>query len=445
MAGTDHKTRLRIASIAAESTPGTFNDDVTGGCKDPTNAALQVYVAGTNFETNNDVFDREIAAKTYSKEPGLISRKTGTITVQAEARGAGGTITDVVSFDLWLKACGFLRGSAESFLIDGNGGHANLDQAYAGMTLSQTGSPSPSPTPTAKLIYLNPHTAVLGAGETTTVLIYASTGTPNGTSEWTGTGLDGSTVTIVPDTSTPAPYGNVYYPDTSMKSGSPLSDDRYSCALWHPYTTTNSTRHKLEGCVGNMALSAANIGEPLFLNFTIQGRIPSSNGQDDAITLTDIPYETTTPPTFSGLTALVHNRTYTGSPANEGDWESDVCFNTFDIDLNNDLQLDECATATGGVRKIDINGRAPTGNINPRLLEESVLAYFDEWDLEDDMIMRLQHGSAVGNRFEMIASRVRFTSFGLGDVNGNTVVNFPFGIYTPKADPGDNEIYFITR
>jgi len=439
MAGTDHKSRLRIASCAEEVSPGTFNDAVTGGCLDPANAALQVYVAQTNFETNNDVFDREIAAKTFAREPGLISRKTGTITVQAEARGAGGTVTSVVSFDLWLKACGMDRGTAEAFEVSSAGAHANLDQAYAGMTLTQQTSPLPSPVVTAKLIYIDPWLDTK-SGVTDNCIVYAVTGTPDPDDPWEGVGLDGSTVTIEPNGDAPAPYGNVYYFNTNKA-------ERYSSCLWNPYSATNATRQKIEGAVGNCSISAGNVGEPVFLNFSLQGRIPSSDGQDDATIPTSIPYETTTPPTFSGVDARIHNRTMaTASPPDDSDdWPSDVCFNTMDIDFGNDIQLDECATATGGVKKVDINGRAPTGNINPRLWEESVISFFDEWDLQDDMIMKMVIGSTLGNIVELFIPKARFNTYGLGDVNGNTVVPFPFGLYTPKADPGDNDFYLITR
>jgi hypothetical protein len=441
----DHKTRLKVAAIAVESVAGTFEDGspATDSVRTPANCALKVIAPQTAFNAGSDVFERDVAGKTFSREPSIVSRKVGTITAQAEVRGAGGTITTVVSYDLWLKSCGMTRAAAEVFTVDITGSPAggNFDQAYAGMTLTSDDSPTQA---TAKLIYINPNLLEEGSPQTESgaddCLIYdQSSPASAGAATWTGTGKDGSTTVTIAAEAAPVPYGNVYYFQSTGLS-------HYSCALYNPYNNSvpeDSTRQSLEGCSGNLSFSAGNIGEPMFMNYTLTGKV---NDQDDVPLPQSIPFETVVPPPFNGVNLEIMNTDVVmTSPDDSQSPPANVCINTMNLDFNNDIQNDECATVSGGVKKVDINGRSPTASFNPRLLEEAIHNFFDDWNLQRDAVMRMKMGSAVGNRVEMIMTRTRYTTYETTDLNGNVVTPLAMGLYTPQGDPGDNEFYYITR
>ena len=125
----------------------------------------------------------------------------------------------------------------------------------------------------------------------------------------------------------------------------------------------DGVKRLLKGCRGSVTFTA-NLGEPMFMDFTFKGLIASiSDGQ-----LTGTPVPTSkVPPVFLEIGYGVAADSPAVTPANE----HTACINSWSVEYANEVAIERCAASTDGTRGAAfISGRAVTGSFDPSVRPE---------------------------------------------------------------------------
>jgi hypothetical protein len=143
------------------------------------------------------------------------------------------------------------------------------------------------------------------------------------------------------------------------------------------------------------------------LNFVFTGAFADDA---DAAMLTGISHGLKVPPVMLGATALLGTEGTTPSYT--------ARFQSVSLDMGNDVQYRESASATLGVIETMIVGRAGTGSLDPEADLE--VSYPIVGNFADNNVGSLQFtiGSTVGNKFIHQVPGLRINGVGTGNRNG---------------------------
>lgn len=174
------------------------------------------------------------------------------------------------------------------------------------------------------------------------------------------------------------------------------------------------------GCGGNMRI-VGNVGEPVFLEFTLRGTIRDI-AAGGLSTLTGIP--TTVPPVLLSASFAT----------NVGGSESHL-ISTIEFDLQNEIALRADVNVSTGVKSAVRTGRNPIGSFDPE--------YNTSYDWLDNVIsntegtLTLDVGATSQNKCQITAPQIRFLAMDPADREGIRILTVPFEL---NRSSGNDEI-----
>lgn len=198
----------------------------------------------------------------------------------------------------------------------------------------------------------------------------------------------------------------------------------------------DGVRESLSNCRGTVSISG-NIGEPMIMNFTFSG---VKNAVADGGNLTGISYTDRLPPVLLGATMKVADTDIITSGA-----EKTLCISSFGVDMANDIQYRRCMNAATGVDGVYLNGRTPTGTIDPELTPEADFAYMADFFSAKACRLKIDVGSTTGDKFRIKLHNMALNSVGQGDRNGVLIRDVGFALHSGSGTSvsGDNEMCII--
>jgi len=176
------------------------------------------------------------------------------------------------------------------------------------------------------------------------------------------------------------------------------------------------------GCMGSVKLVGA-VGEPMFLEFTFRGKIYAITA-DTLITPT---VDSTVPPVLLNAAFAT----------NLGGSESHI-ISSFEIDMQNEVNLRPSVNDEVGYDYAQIVGRNPVGSMDPEYSTTyDWLAKITE-DTEGTLTLTL--GSVSGNIITTTAPKLRFLGMDPADRGGIRTLTVPFEL---NASSGNDEISIV--
>jgi len=158
--------------------------------------------------------------------------------------------------------------------------------------------------------------------------------------------------------------------------------------------------HKLTGSRGTVSFSGK-AGEPIFADFKFTGVWAGS----PAATMIAPTLEMTVPPVMLGAALTIDGYAAT--------------FETFSIDMGNDVQMRTDANAVTGYLSALLTDRKPTGKLDPEMVLPATYDFMGKWKSGSAGVLSMGPLGAVNyNRFTMGAPKCVYTKIGSGDRSG---------------------------
>jgi hypothetical protein len=191
----------------------------------------------------------------------------------------------------------------------------------------------------------------------------------------------------------------------------------------------------LSGCRGTVSISG-NIGEPILFAFNFSG---VKNAVTDSGSVSGVSFIDRTPPVLLGATMNVGD---VGITSFSG--QKSFCASAFSLDIANDIQYRRCLTAATGIDGIYINGRTPTGTIDPEQSPEVDFDWMANFFSTGNLRMDLVAGSGA-DKFRFKINNMAIGSVGQGDRNGIIIRDIGFNLHSGSTSSvsGDNEMCII--
>jgi hypothetical protein len=191
----------------------------------------------------------------------------------------------------------------------------------------------------------------------------------------------------------------------------------------------------LAGARGTVSISG-NIGEPILFAFNFSG---VKNAVTDSGSVSGVSFIDRTPPVLLGATMNVGDAgitTFSG--------QKSFCASAFSLDVANDIQYRRCLTAATGIDGIYINGRTPTGTIDPEQSPEVDFDWMANFFSTGNLRMDLVAGSGA-DKFRFKINNMAIGSVGQGDRNGIIIRDIGFNLHSGSTSSvsGDNEMCII--
>lgn len=188
----------------------------------------------------------------------------------------------------------------------------------------------------------------------------------------------------------------------------------------------------LKGCRGSVTFTA-NIGEPMFMDFTFRGLISSIT--DGQLAGTPSP-NATVPPSFLEIGYGIGNDAPLVAPADL----HEACINSWSLAFENDLAIEKCAASTDGTRGSAIlTARTVTGSFDPSVRPEASFPFLDVFRQGTIFRQRLTLGDTAGNQFHLSVPACQITSEGGGDRDGLATRDLQFSCSGRSEDGTDRE------
>jgi hypothetical protein len=172
----------------------------------------------------------------------------------------------------------------------------------------------------------------------------------------------------------------------------------------------DGVRHKMTGCRGSVALTAA-VGEIPTLDFTFTGIY---NAPDDTAILTPTYANQDDPLLFkNGNTTSFQLLSYAGA------------LQSFSFDLGNAITYRELV---GGTKEVLITDRAASGSVSIEAVALGTKDYFAAAVDDDAALGNLQftHGGTAGNIVQFTSSKVDIGDVSYGDSDGIAMLEIPY-------------------
>ncbi|HAM40397.1 MAG TPA: hypothetical protein DCP69_03420 [Candidatus Omnitrophica bacterium] len=196
----------------------------------------------------------------------------------------------------------------------------------------------------------------------------------------------------------------------------PASTGVPSLTLW---MYDDGAVRKLKGCRGTVSFSGK-IGEPIFAEFKFSGVYDGA----PALAMISPTLESTIPPVM--LNAALTIDSYA------------AIFETFSIDMGNEIQMRSSASAATGYLSAMLTDRKPTGKLDPEMVLPAAYDFMGKWESGAAGIFSLGPiaGSGDYNKFSISAPKCVYTKVGSGDRNGIAVADLDFQL---AMNSGDDE------
>ena len=489
-------TRLQQLCLRAEAVEGTFLT--------PFSSTYANYLAiDPSLTFDVETYERSVARESFTPLAPLAGAVLGSasFSLEATSRSASYSATNTPSFDLPLVACGFERlllhrievtsagitggpllhgtvitqgTSTATVTVVGNyytnaanqyiwvtkgpgyvagtsaGLYGNLI-APTSSTAWTTGGSTPSFTSTA----VAPTVVALGWIPTSRSLYSITCGTSQTLD--TGTVLVGSTsgaIGVVVGYSGTAAGRTDYFirrvqgtfgsetvtPYVAGVAGSTFTVSGFAQLATHSPAISigvskDGVLESLAGARGTVSISG-NIGEPILFAFNFSG---VKNAVTDSGSVSGVSFIDRTPPVLLGATMNVGDAgitTFSG--------QKSFCASAFSLDVANDIQYRRCLTAATGIDGIYINGRTPTGTIDPEQSPEVDFDWMANFFSTGNLRMDLVAGSGA-DKFRFKINNMAIGSVGQGDRNGIIIRDIGFNLHSGSTSSvsGDNEMCII--
>ena len=163
------------------------------------------------------------------------------------------------------------------------------------------------------------------------------------------------------------------------------------------------------------------------------------NAVTDSGSVSGVSFIDRTPPVLLGATMNVGDAgitTFSG--------QKSFCASAFSLDVANDIQYRRCLTAATGIDGIYINGRTPTGTIDPEQSPEVDFDWMANFFSTGNLRMDLVAGSGA-DKFRFKINNMAIGSVGQGDRNGIIIRDIGFNLHSGSTSSvsGDNEMCII--
>lgn len=380
------KTRRTVVAAAAEAAEGVAETLTT--------AHMTVLPYDPGFAADLAKYARTPARPFLGQLAKLTGRQVASLNVGAEVKGSG-SVTTPPAWDVWLRACGFLRSAVSTIAIGAvTGGPYTPGELFTDGGSKIGRVVGDVKTGDALMYYVH----VSGAA-------FANTDVLTGQSS-----AAFSTATAGPTSA----QGYEWMPASA-------ATDHISatCAL-----DRDGRRKLMVGSRGNLVLTGT-LGEPLSFGFAMQGVYGSVTDQ----ALSTPTFETTRPFVFQGMDVTAQ-----AFAAKIGQ---------LSIDMGNDVQPRAyvAADVPKGVKSFRINGRAASGSFDP---EAELVATHDFWgkcvDDTAEGSLHFEVGSGVGQVIKIACPRIQYEAPSEGDRAGDEVDNITFGVIDEDVNNGDTEL-----
>lgn len=181
--------------------------------------------------------------------------------------------------------------------------------------------------------------------------------------------------------------------------------------------STVCRRHKVTGARGEVNFVFES-GQVARAEFSLSGlyNIPT----DTTVSFTSYP-ETTLPPIVESLTFTLNSIT------------SLVC-QAVNFAMGNRVVAKDDFNSAGSIKAFTINGRKPTGKMNPESVTVATYDYWTDWLAATQRSMSLILGSTAGNKVTITAPKITIDEIPEGDREGIRTDEIPFRLSKSTAN-----------
>lgn len=375
-------TRRMVVEAVAESSYGV----------DPGSGYIGLLSkTGSEIKVGGETISRETLRDTLSPRGHVIGSKQTEITLPLELRGAGdagsGSL-NVPELDPLLKACSMAREDGVVIVMSGVSGAFTVGESVTNDTQVET-------------------VGVVADIDGTTLFVRALANAPAASDSISGDSSSASaTVSSVSN-------AYVYRPD---------SPDLVNMGSTSIHYYVDGIRHISKAARGTFSIDMT-VGQIPGINFTMSGT-----------------YEppTDTPNTSPNYLSLVPAPVF-GASLKIGSLDmTQVAVGALTFDLGNDVQPRDDIQAPNGRLGYVVNGRDPTGSIDP---EATTIANFDpytDWSAGTLVPISAGIGNQFGNRVRVVMPTTQYTELPYGERNG--IVTYQLGF---RATGTDDEMMII--
>lgn len=170
----------------------------------------------------------------------------------------------------------------------------------------------------------------------------------------------------------------------------------------------DGVRESIAGARGSVRLRCP-IGEPAILEFEFKGK---KNTFADGGLVTGVSYVQALPPVVLDADFSVGGDSTTFAN------EVTPCVAEVAFDMGVDVQYRKSIDEATGLKESYISGRKPTFTMDPELIPETFFDWMAKFTGNSNFRTRMRVGTALGNRFRILAPGMAVTSSGMGDRDG---------------------------
>jgi hypothetical protein len=377
------KTRRSEVAAAIESVEGTAETLVAA------DATVLPYDPGYAREITKHV--RQPARSSLGQLKKLAGRQVASLNVAAEIKGSGSKTTPP-AWDVWLQLCGFARADVTTIAIGAvTGGPYTPGELFTDGGTKVGRVVGDVKTGDALMFYVHVSGAAFAASDVLTGQSSAAFATASA-----------------------GPTSSQGYEWIPISTGIPSG----TLAMYR-----DGRRKGMVGARGNFVMTAT-LGEAIRFGFAMQGVY---DPVIDAALLGPT-FETTRPYVFQGMDVTAQ-----GFAAKLGQ---------LTFDMGNDLQPRAyvAADVPYGVKSYRINGRAPTGSMDP---EAELVATEDFWGKasDDDATgsLHFEVGSGTGQVIKIACPRIEYDDVSEGERGGDEVDNVAFSSIDETVNNADTD------
>lgn len=374
--------RLTVVEAAPESAYGA----------DPGAGYQGLLIRPNNSITlDGEVITRDVLRNTLSPRGSVIGLKSQQVLLPLELRGAGVTSGDlnVPEVDALLKSCCMAREDGVVLTLTSVSGTFEIGETVNNTTDSN-------------------EIGVVADISGTTLFIRALDNAPAASDAITGaTSSATATVSAVAESYV---YRPISPEDVDTQ---PSVAIRYNKA---------GARHLLLGARGTFSLNMT-VGQIPSIEFTMTGIYADPTDQP----LPTPAYLTLTPQPVLGASLKIGSLN-----------TSLVTVNSVAVDLANTVNPRDDIQAPTGRRGFIVEGRAPTGSVDPEATTLSAFNPFVDWSAANYVPISVGIGNGVGNRVRVVMPATQYTQMQYGERNGGVTYQLPFA-----ASGNDDELMVI--
>ena len=211
---------------------------------------------------------------------------------------------------------------------------------------------------------------------------------------------------------------------------------RYSVAMFNEYGTLQRTsRIAQRSCIGTFTWTGDNVAQPAYFDFSEQGALVSPKAHEDIALPTGIAQQTHDAPAFNGVAMTILTSTAQSLDVAE------MCLAQFSFDLGNENNQRQCITSPEGIKDFATDRRAPTAQLTPLMLEDTIHNFLQDFQDSNELRLSLEVGDTAGNKVRLIVPRLVPTGYSTAERGAETETPIPCRAITPAEALGNNIVY----